>query len=53
MFFCSQAAQGAEHMQRDQKNGAYILDDAVFVLSPASSDSGDEIGEMHAEGDGI
>ena len=30
-----------------------ILDDAVFVLSPASSDSGDEIGEMHAEGDGI
>ena len=37
----------------DQKNGAYILDDAVFVLSPASSGSGDEMGETHADGAGI
>ena len=37
----------------DQKNGAYILDDAVFVLAPVSSDSGDEIGEMNADGEGI
>ena len=52
-FFVNRLARVPYICEGDQKNGAYILDDAVFVLSPASSDSGDEIGEMHADGAGI
>lgn len=52
-FFVHRLARVPYICEGDQKNGAYILDDAVFVLSPASSDSGDEIAEMHAEGGGI
>ena len=52
-FFVHRLARVPYICEGDQKNGAYILDDAVFVLSPASSDSGYEMGEMQTDGAGI